>query len=48
MNLKLIKLPDIQVLHTTTGLENNCKTPYADPARQKFDHLIHVDQKKFN
>ena len=46
MNLKLIKLPDIQVIHTTTGLENKCKTPYADPARQTFDRLIHVEPKK--
>ena len=41
MNLKLIKLPDIQVIHTTTGLENNCKAPYVDPANQKFDGQIH-------
>ena len=24
-------------IHTTTGLENNCKAPYFDPAKQKFD-----------
>ena len=46
MNLKLIKLPDIQVIHTTTGLENNCKAPYVDPARQKFVHQIHVEPQK--